>query len=138
MDNVKCRGEYQFEWLDGSGRVETYKNVVTQSFFNGVFAALNNTAHNIAITTMATGTGTNAAMKSDTALQTQIFSKAVSSTAVSLTKFTAKLLLGTTESNATIREIGVFAGATLVSRCNVNIEKTAGLQLLVTYTLTME
>jgi len=138
MDSIKCTGEYHFEWLDGSGRVVVYKNVITQLFFNGVFAALNGGTHDIAVTDMATGTGTTAAMKADTALQAQVFSKAISSKSVSATKFTAKLLLGTGESNVTIREIGVFAGSTLISRCNVNIEKTAGLQLLVTYTLTME
>jgi trehalose/maltose hydrolase-like predicted phosphorylase len=141
QDVGSAKGVYRFEWLDDAGRVvkaKEYHNVVTQNFFTGVFAALNGTTHDIIATHIATGTGTTAALRSDTALVAEVFRKAVSSKVVTATKFTAKLLLGSAESNVVIREVGVFAGSSMLSRCNVNIEKTASLQLLITYTLTME
>lgn len=142
QDILKYKGEYCFEWLDAqgrkTGRKETYKNVLTQGFFDALFDALSGNTHDLEITAMATGTGTNAAMKADIALQTQVFSKGLSSSSTTSTKYIAKMLLATTESNVIIREIGVFASSVLFSRCNVNIEKTAAIQLLITYTLTLE
>ena len=141
QDAGSAKGVYRFEWLDESGRIvkaKEYHNVVTQNFFTGVFAALNGTTHDLAATHIATGTGTSAALRANTALETEVFRKAISNTVVTATKFTAKLLLSAAESNVTIREVGVFAGSSMLSRCNVNIEKTASLQLLITYTLTME
>ena len=148
LENVQAIGEYTFEGYDSDGNLvdkQVYHNVITQNFFTGVMKLLNAaTGDDIHLTHMATGTGTNTAAKADTALQTEYFRKAISSKSYTTTQFIAKLSLGTTESNTTIREVGVFANATdtpgsgkLISRCNVNIAKNVNITYLVTYKLTL-
>jgi hypothetical protein len=140
---MKFKGQYVFEWEDG--RKEVFDNVIVQNFFDGLFDALNGSACNLQITHMATGDGTSSALKADTALENEIFRKAISSKSFTSTKAIFKLSLAASESAFNIKEIGVFAEATdtpesgiLISRCNVNIDKNASTQLLITYTITAE
>lgn len=142
-------GEYFFEAYENGKRAPKYDryyhNVITQNFFTGVFQLLNAaTGADIHLTHMATGTGTGAALKTNTALGTEAFRKALSSKSYTATQFTAKLSLGTTESNFTIKEIGIFANATdtagsgtLISRCLVDIAKNSNITYLITYKLTL-
>jgi len=142
-------GEYFFEAYENGKRAPKYDrhyhNVITQNFFTGVFQLLNAaTGADIHLTHMATGTGTGAALKTNTALGTEAFRKALSSKTYTATQFTAKLSLGTTESNFTIKEIGIFANATdtagsgtLISRCLVDIAKNSNITYLITYKLTL-
>lgn len=147
-DNIKIYGEYNFIFLDEKGnflKEENYKNVITQNLFNGLFDALDGTACALQLTHIATGDGTASALKADTALGNEIFRKAISSKSFTATKAIFKLSLATSESAFVIKEIGAFAEATgtpgsgvLLSRCNVNIDKNASTQLLITYTITAE
>jgi len=142
-------GEYFFEAYENGKRApqydRAYHNVIVQNFFTGVFQLLNAaTGADIHLTHMATGTGTGAALKTNTALGTEAFRKALSSKSYTATQFTAKLSLGTTESNFTIKEIGIFANATetagsgtLISRCLVDIAKNSNITYLITYKLTL-
>jgi hypothetical protein len=132
--------------------VSTYrgKNVLTQLLFTGFFKFLNAVTDTPAyddlnITHLAVGTGTTAPAKTDTTLENEYFRKAVSSKSYTDDIFTAKMLMGTTEGNTTITEIGVFADATdttdsgtLLSHIAVNITKTDSISLLLTWTLTLE
>jgi len=142
-------GEYFFEAYENGKRAPKYDryyhNVITQNFFTGVFQLLNAaTGADIHLTHMATGTGTGAALKTNTALGIEAFRKALSSKSYTTTQFIAKLSLGTTESNFTIKEIGIFANATdtagsgtLISRCLVDIAKNSNITYLITYKLTL-
>ena len=84
-------------------------------------------------------------MKANTALQTEVFRKAITTKTYNATQFICKLSLGADESVFTIREIGLFAdgtdtlgSGTLFSQCNVNIAKNASTQYLITYTITAQ
>lgn len=148
-DTAIANGEYFFEAYENGKRAPKYDrhyhNVIVQGFFTGVFKLLNAaTGADIHLTHMATGTGTGAALKTNTALGSESFRKALSSKSYTTTQFIAKLSLGTTESNFTIKEIGIFANATdtagsgtLISRCLVDIAKNSNITYLITYKLTL-
>lgn len=140
------------EFTCNGNRVSVYhgKNVLTQLLFDGFFKFLNAVTDTPAyddlnISHLAIGTGTTTPAKTDTTLETEYFRKAVSSKSYTDDVFTAKMLMGTTEGNTTMTEIGVFADATdtvdtgtLLSRIAVNITKTDSISLLLTWTLTLE
>ena len=147
-DSIKARGEWTVEAFDASGAPlwsQHYKNVVVQNFFTNVFKALKAEASVLNLTHIATGTGTAAASKSDTALRAEVFRKAITVKSYTANAFVCKLSLATSESAFGIKEIGVVINGSdtlgtgaLLSRCNVDIQKNASTQLLLTYTLTME
>lgn len=151
-DSIYAHGIYQFEAFhrDGARAPEydaTISNVVTQGWYTAVMKFMNQALSNpgisdLNLTHMAFGTGTTAALRSDISLSVEGFRKALSSKSFKGSKFTCKLALATSEANFTITEVGVFANGsdtagsgTLISRCNVNIEKNANIKYLVTYTM---
>ena len=154
-ENVIARGKYIFEAYDAKtgNRVPAldreYHNVITQGFFTTVFKFMNQavsspTVDALNLTHFSTGTGTATPMKADTALGTEFFRKGISVKSFGLTSFSCKTVLGPTESNTTITEVGIFAkgtatpgSGTLISHCAVNITKTANIQYIVTYTMTL-
>lgn len=140
-DKTTIDGIYKFTFIDAKTKKITYEfekhNLLVQNFKNGVFNALTGTACDIEITDIATGTGTTSAAVSDTSLETELYRNTITSINVSASQLTAKLLLGAPDSNFNIKEIGVFAGAKMLSRTNVNIDKNSSTQLLITYTLTI-
>lgn len=138
FDRSKVYGVYEIH--DETGRlVARKKNVVTQNFFTAVLSYLNGTTTAaIGVTKFGAGTGTNAAMKTDTALQTSVFEKSITSSSVNTTQYKAKIVLAPAECNFRIREIGLFAGTTLISRVNIDVTKNASTQLTVTWILTIE
>jgi hypothetical protein len=146
-DNLGITGEYRIEGFENGVKTidQTVKNVITQNLFSGLFDALDGDSCALEITHMATGTGTNPALKSNASLQTEVFRKAISAKSQTATTFVVKLSLAAAESVFVIREIGIFAEATdtpgsgvLLSRVNVNIDKNASTQLLITYTITAQ
>lgn len=138
FDRSKITGTYYIT-NDATGETVIKKNVVVQGFFSAVISYLNGTTTAaIGITKLAAGTGTNAAMKSDTALQTQIAEKAITSSSVSTTQYQCKIVLAPSEFVGRIRELGIFAGSTLISRVNVDVTKNASTQYTVKYILTIE
>jgi len=151
-DTIKAIGEYHFEGFDLTGKKvfdKKVKNVVTQLYFTIIMKYLDQSVSGQAddeldLTHFATGSGTATAAKSDTALGTEVFRKAITSKTYSTTAFVCKTSLVAGESNFLIKEVGIFAKAsltlgsgTLISRANVNIDKNANLKYLVTYTLTI-
>lgn len=134
---TKVSGTYIIE--DERGNRYVKKNVVVQNFFSAVISYLNGTTTAaIGVTKFGFGTGTTAAAKSDTALETSVYEKAITSKSTGSTFYKCKVVLGPTEANFRIREIGVFAGSTLISRVNVDKTKTSSNQYTVTYILTVE
>jgi hypothetical protein len=144
-------GRYKIDMFDTTGkylgsRVE--HNVITQGFYTSIWEFMNQSGSApdvdaMNLTHMATGTGTNPALLSDTQLQTEFFRKPLSNKYFSNNVFTCKLVLNPDESNITIREIGIFAKATdtansglLISRCNFNVVKNENIQYIITYTMT--
>lgn len=140
-------GIYKIEKLEGDKwiTVEEKKNVVVQGFFTNIFTHLQGTDTPMEVTHFALGTGTNTAMKANTALEAETFRKTRTSISSTPTSLVVKLSLAPTEAVMTIREIGLFMEATdtpesgtLLSRVNVNVEKNASTQYLITYTLTIQ
>lgn len=147
FDRKKVSGHYKIERLDGDKwvAVQEKNNVVVQGFFTGLFTHLQGTDTPMEVTHFALGTGTTTAMKANTSLETETFRKARTSISSTPTSLIVKLSLAPTEAVMTIREIGVFMEATdtpgsgsLLSRVNVNVEKNASTQYLITYTLTIQ
>ena len=147
FDRKRVRGHYKIERLDGDKwvTVQEKNNVVVQGFFTGIFTHMQGTATPMEVTHFALGTGTTTAMKSNTALETETFRKARTSISSTPTSLIVKLSLAPIEAVMTIREIGLFMEATdtpesgtLLSRVNINVEKNASTQYLITYTLTIQ
>ena len=140
-DSIKLKGSFRFEGFDENGKKvfdKSYNNIIVQSAYTAIFKMLKGETHSLTLSHMATGTGTTAALRADTALEMELFRKAITSQSYTNLRYTCKLSLAASESVATIREIGVFADTVLFSRCNVNIVKTNAIQLLITYTITTE
>ena len=142
----KIYGVYHIEGFRDGVKVEdyTFKNVVTQLFFNNVFALLNGGA-SLSVSHIATGTGSAAAAKSDTALVTEVFRKPVTSKSYTTIQFMTKLSIAASESVYHIREIGLFCNGSmipgsgvLISRAVVDIVKNISTQYTITHILTME
>lgn len=147
FERKRVNGHYKIERLDGDKWVvvQEKKNVVVQGFFTGLFASLQGIDTPMEVTHFALGTGTETAKKANTALETETFRKARTSISSTPTSLIAKLSLAPIEAVMTIREIGLFMEATdtpgsgnLLSRVNVNVEKNASTQYLITYTLTIQ
>jgi hypothetical protein len=149
-ERLGLKGTYLFEGYKAGKLVDVrkYDNIITQLFYDRLWSFIN--ADNetpdfdaLAANYFATGTDATVATISDTLLVAEGFRKAISTKNYTDSVFSMKTLLGTADSNFTIREVGIFAGATdttdsgiLLSRCNVNIEKLSTIQYFVTYTIT--
>ena len=147
QEKSTVHGFYTLEGYDEQGNRVFFEqeNLVVQNFFTSVFTLLTGGAAALNVTHIAVGSGTNAASKSDTALQTETYRKAYSTISATPTKLTVKCSVGPSEMVGTWREIGVFINGTgtagsgsLLSRANINFAKTSGTQLLITYTLTIQ
>jgi len=153
-EQLGFQGKYIFESYDvlSGNKIDTTEyNVVTQLFFTRIFRFLNYSADfpavdDLNLTHIAIGTGTVPAIKTDSALQTEIFRKTLASKIYNLNDFTSKISIGPTEGNPAggyIKEIGCFAKATdtlntgiLVSRASVNIAKNSNIKLIISWVLT--
>lgn len=136
-DIIKVKGRYEFFNVD-TKETKVFDNLVVQGFFTNIFKAMKGETFYLQVKDFATGSGTNAAIKSDTTLQTEYFRKAISSINYNTTQCVIKTTLAPSESNITIKEVGIFdTNGGLISRANVNIEKNASTQYIVTYTMTI-
>lgn len=123
---------------DETGEIIAAHNVITTGLFTAILNNLNNTATGFAITKLAAGTGTNTAAFTDTALQTQIAEKAITSSSITTTQYKCKIILAPSEFVGNIKEMGMFAGSTLISRVNVDFPKNSSTQYTVNFTLTLQ
>jgi len=133
-DFVGLKGVYTF--FNQNGEIDVFENVVVQNVFSGLFGALNGVAPLIQITHLAVGTGTTTASRNDTALVTETYRKPISVITVSNTGVLVKTNFAPGEITGVFKEIGIFAGSTLISRANIDKTINAADQFLVTYTLT--
>lgn len=156
-ENINASGSYDVIATDIDGKRVPFMvngknvmafhkgNVLTQLFFSGILGNLNGGANALNINYLATGSGTTVVAKSDTSMTTEYFRKQITASSITGTQFIAKTNLATTESNIQIKELGMFANATgtagsgsIFSHANVDIQKTAAIQLLITFTLTIQ
>lgn len=141
-DNVGFKGQYFIETIDTKTgereRIEV-KNTLTNINKNIHLAMLfgdtsGYSFDDLNIKYLAFGTGTTAAKATDTKLESEYYRKQVTTKTLNTTDGYLETIvsLGSLECNITIREIGVFAGASatatansgnMISRLNVNIEK---------------
>lgn len=151
MDELSMfKGQYIFEeYREGKlVSVKKFDNVLCQRYFTGIFNFLRQSdtsqaAAYLNITHFATGTGTTAPAKADTQLQTEVFRKSVTTRTQTNTTCVIKTTLAPSESNFTIKEVGIFANGTgtansgnLISHCAVDVIKNSSSQYIVTFTLT--
>lgn len=152
MEQLKYKGAYLITAKDAStGKIlwaERFDNLLTQinqqvrvqqllGTYTGPFDQLQ-------LKYFAFGTGTTAPAVTDTALETEIFRKAITQVTNPAPGVVQTIVsLNTSEANFTIREIGVFAGSDatgtpgsglLVSRVAVNIQKNSNIILNVVRT----
>jgi hypothetical protein len=124
-DFIKAKGVYEFKNLD-TGEIIKKENVVCQNFFTPTFEAMKNNTSALDVLSFATGDGTTSALKSDTALDNEIFRKNITSITSDSTKVTIKTTLATSESNFNIKEVGLFfSDGGILSRANEILKKTA-------------
>jgi hypothetical protein len=151
---LKACGEYRIIGRR-DGRVildRTYKNVVTQLYFDALFKLMDSTeatatAGDLKINVLATGSGTAAATKQDLQLQSEVFRKSITDTRITATSIEVITELTIADSNFTIKELGLFANAnpltpndgTLISRVAISpIEKLASEQYQILYKFTIQ
>ena len=138
-DNIFLAGEYRFQGYNVAGELvydQVFKNTVVQNFYENMFFALSGANSNLKIIDFATGTGLSMSQRSDIGLETEVFRKPITQISNTSSQLIIKTSLETFESNFNIKEVGLFTSAGMTSRVNANIEKTASIQYLITYTLT--
>ena len=136
-EKIKIKGVYEFKNMD-TGEVKRFENIVVQNFFDNIFKAVKGETSFLEAVDFATGDGTTAAIKTDTALENELFRKNLTLITSTDTKVIMKTNLAPSESNFQIKECGIFAtDGSMISRANVDIEKNASTQYLVSYTITI-
>ena len=118
---------------------DSYTGVVTNTVIaalHGVFVGQN--AASMKPTHIAVGTGTQAAQPSDTELENETHRWPVTQLTQSGTAVTALLNLTAASGNFSATEMGVFAGDTMLSRANVEIEKNASSIINIVWVLTIQ
>lgn len=92
------------------------------------------TLNDLSIAAFAFGDGANPAQANNTALQHEMYRKAVTKKALSAINTVQSICaISNTECNFTIREIGVYSSTgKLLSRANCNIEKNSNIVMNVT------
>ena len=132
-----AKGVYEF-YNHTTKEITRVENVVCQNFFNQVFEAMQNNTSVLYVTHFVTGDGTTQALKTDTALENEIFRGNVTNFTATNTQIKIKTILSTAQSNFVIKEVGLFfSDGGILSRANVNIDKNASTQYTVVYTLTL-
>lgn len=130
------------EYLESVCKKEVfeYENVVTTAYKTAL--ANNSTdptpTNSILFATAALGTGTNAPVAGDTALQTQVYSNNLASKSNTANVAYATAYFNATETSGTYREAGIkTADLLLVSRVAINITKTTSQTLTLDWSLTI-
>lgn len=135
MEILNIKGKYIITNLR-TGEKWEYDNVIVQNFYNNIFNAMCNATHDLAVTHFATGTGLTQATRSDTALESEQFRKAITNIQYTATAIKVITILAPPDSIFQIKEVGIFTASGMISRCNVNIEKNSNDSYEVLYTIT--
>ena len=144
MEKLRACGTYTIEShnLDtGATSVHVVKNRIVQGWFTSIHELMLGNSAEIEPTDFVLGTGQEPAQRSDTELENEFFTKPFTTRSASDFVFQLRLSIGAPEGNppgGIITEIGVKAGSTLLSRAIINVPKNENVQLLITWTLTME
>lgn len=148
---IAIRGDLIVEIHDAAtGKLKSrdrYKNMVVTSGKNAIADGLRGTTANNKgiITYCALGTGVTAPGASDTALQTEIVRKTISTRTVSGKIATFKTFFNQNEGNGSLKEAGLFGDAatgvsgsgTLFCRTNINRVKTSSDTLTLEWNVTI-
>lgn len=153
-DRLAVCGRYEFTGYNAVGVVvdrRVYHNVVTQHFWDKVFAFLDYddatpSADAMQVTYFVTGDGTSIADRTDTALDNERHRQSVTAIVRKTSVIEIETTIAPADSNFTITEVGLFMGGNvstpdsgdLLSRANTDIDKTAATQYIVKYKLSME
>ncbi len=150
-EEIKIKGELTLNFRNvktGKVRKYVYKNMVVTYGKNAIAQRLSGQSVG-EITYCAVGTGTTAPALADTALQTELFRKAISVRSYSGNVSTFDTYFTTSEANGTLREAGLFGtgvGRTpsatpgsgqLFCRVAINRTKTSNDTLTLTWTVTV-
>jgi hypothetical protein len=134
--------------LTGKKRSHEYKNMFVNTGKYAIARRLRNeagvTSESI-ITYGATGTGSNAPVATDTALQTELARAVVASSSRTNNASTFRVFYTTAESNGVLKEFGCFGEAasavansgTLFNRVAINITKTSSETMTVEAVITI-
>lgn len=143
-DTIGIRGDIRLILKDintGQEEVQDFHNLVVQVGRNEIAKALSGDSP-AAITAIAVGIGSNTPTLGDLALQTELIRKSGENVTVTRTNnvLFVHAFFGANEANATLRELGLFAGADgsiLISRASTNTVKDSTRTLTVEWTLTI-
>lgn len=114
-ENIKIKANVELILRDAkTGRIKTIDrvhNIFVTAGKNSIADALRGTDSKGEITYCALGTGTNAPAIGDTALQTELFRKLISTKSVTNNTALFETFYTTSEGNGTLREAGLFGDA---------------------------
>lgn len=139
-ERIGLKGHWTIEVRENGKLVKVidFDNQLTNLYKNDVLTQLNaGTTNGLQIKYLAIGTGTNPASPTDTQLQTEVFRVQPTSRAITADYVQTIWVIPVQMGNFTYKEIGVFAGnatatlnsGMLISRVNVNIEKTESMEV---------
>ena len=151
-ESIPIRGEVFLELKNIiTGRVirETFTNMIVTYGKNAIAQRLSGDSGAGEITWCATGTGTTAPALADTAMQTELARKQISTRSYTNNQAVLTTFFTTSESNGTLREAGLFGNAVgrtasstpgsgqLYARVAINRTKSSNDTLTLTWTVTV-
>lgn len=143
IENLKARGDLVIELTRESGEVETFefRNLVVDTGLNYIVSRMKDTSAG-AMSHMALGSGTASPVAGDTALGSQLGSRAaLSTTTVSGNTITYTATFGAGVATGAVTEAGIFnaasAGTMLCRTVFAVVNKAANDTITVTWTVTV-
>ncbi len=143
IENLKARGDLVIELTRESGEVETFefRNLVVDTGLNYIVSRMKDTSAG-AMSHMALGSGTASPVAGDTALGSQLGSRAaLSTTTVSDNTITYTAAFGAGVATGAVSEAGIFnaasAGTMLCRTVFAVVNKAANDTITVTWTVTV-
>lgn len=143
IENLKARGDLVIELTRESGEVETFefRNLVVDTGLNYIVSRMKDTSAG-AMSHMALGSGTASPVAGDTALGSQLGSRAaLSTTTVSDNTITYTAAFGAGVATGAVTEAGIFnaasAGTMLCRTVFAVVNKAANDTITVTWTVTV-
>jgi hypothetical protein len=139
-EKIRCTGQLRIFAKQGDTWVlqQERKNLVVDTGLELLAMRMKNNAEN-PLTHIAVGTGTNAVLASNTALQTQLFRKAIDNIDTPGLTLIAEVTFTAGEANDTWRECGMFnaaVGGVLFNRLLINYTKSFGEETKLEFTIT--
>ncbi len=137
-DAINCIGTLRiYKRVEGDWKLELEKqNKVVNTGLAMIGDRLQSNSVS-ALSHIAVGTGATAVTATDTALQTELFRKAIDTSSTPGSSLIVSTVLGVTEGNGTYGEVGTFnasSGPTMFNRINVTYTKNSGEEVKIEFT----